>query len=174
MDVPLALDQCLSSVAMMHVPVNDQDSLQPVHFPGVVRGNRHVAEQAEAHGAIMNRVVARRANRAEAPPMNASNRQIDAGQHAAHTGGRRKPGAATGDGVGVEPPSSLLGDYPDGRDVRWIVGKRELFNRGVSPLEVLDLVKKVRVLSQRARDGAQTADVLRMSPAGVVTPAIAV
>lgn len=50
----------------------------------------------------------------------------------------------------------------------------ELVDRGVSSLEVLYGVKKTWVLAKCARDGPQTADVLRMAPSGVVAPAITV
>ena len=50
----------------------------------------------------------------------------------------------------------------------------DLLDGRVPPLEVLDAVKELRVLPQRPCDRAQTPDVLRMSPTGVVTPAVAV
>jgi hypothetical protein len=54
------------------------------------------------------------------------------------------------------------------------MGKGDLFDRGVAPFKVLDRVKELRVFAQRSGDGAQAADVLGMSPACVVPPAIAV
>src|SRR5436190_23963826 len=50
----------------------------------------------------------------------------------------------------------------------------ELLDRRMAPLEVFDGVEYFRVLPQRSRYRAQTSDVLRVTPPGVVTPAIAV
>jgi hypothetical protein len=50
----------------------------------------------------------------------------------------------------------------------------ELFDGGVPALEVVDRVKEPGILAQRARNRAQPADVLRVSPSGVVPPTSAV
>ena len=50
----------------------------------------------------------------------------------------------------------------------------DLLDGRVPPLEVLDAVKELRILPQCACDRAETPDVLRMSPASVVAPAVAV
>jgi hypothetical protein len=44
----------------------------------------------------------------------------------------------------------------------------------VSSLEVLYALEKIRLIAQRARDGAKPADVLGMAPAGIVPAAVAV
>src|SRR5437763_1120652 len=49
----------------------------------------------------------------------------------------------------------------------------ELLNCGLSAFQMLDGVKELRILAQRARDRPQAPDVLRMPPPGVVAPAIA-
>ena len=54
------------------------------------------------------------------------------------------------------------------------MGKLELFDCRVTPLEVLDGVKQLGFFTQRPGDGAETSDVLRMSPTGVVSSAVAV
>lgn len=50
----------------------------------------------------------------------------------------------------------------------------DLLDRRVASLEMLDGVKQLRVITQGTGDGAQTPDVLRMSPSGVVAAAVAV
>ena len=54
------------------------------------------------------------------------------------------------------------------------MGKLELFNGRVTSLEVLDGVKQLGFFTQRPGDRAETSDVLRMSPTGIVSPAVAV
>jgi len=43
-DVWLALDESLSPVSMVNIPIDDEDSLQTVFLPCVVRGNGDIAE----------------------------------------------------------------------------------------------------------------------------------
>jgi hypothetical protein len=54
------------------------------------------------------------------------------------------------------------------------VSERELFERSVPSFEMLDLPEEIGIISKRARYGAEPTDVLRVSPPGVVAPAIAV
>jgi hypothetical protein len=54
------------------------------------------------------------------------------------------------------------------------VAETQLSRGGVTSLEVIYAVKKLRVLAESACDCAQAADVLRRAPACVVSPAIAV
>ena len=54
------------------------------------------------------------------------------------------------------------------------MSKLELFDGRVTSLEVLDGVKHLWVLTQRPGDGAQAPDMLRMSPTGIVSTAVAV
>ena len=65
MDVRLVLDERLRAVAVMNVPVDDQHSSRPVLLPRVVRRERNVAEKAEAHRAVAQRVMTRRSHGAE-------------------------------------------------------------------------------------------------------------
>jgi hypothetical protein len=51
---------------MMDVPVDDQDAIGTVALPRVVRGDGDVAEEAESHRPVVQRVVPGRAHRAEA------------------------------------------------------------------------------------------------------------
>ena len=50
----------------------------------------------------------------------------------------------------------------------------ELCDGRVASLEMFDLVEQLRIVTQRTRYRAQTSDVLRMSPPGVVASAVAV
>src|SRR5207237_9111413 len=59
-NVRLALDKWLATVAVVHVPIDDQEYFESMLLPGVVRSDRHVAKQTEAHGPIVNGLVARR------------------------------------------------------------------------------------------------------------------
>jgi hypothetical protein len=54
------------------------------------------------------------------------------------------------------------------------VTERQLVRGGVPAFSVLDEMKKIGLVSERAGDRAQTSDVFRMTPARVVTSAIAV
>jgi hypothetical protein len=45
---------------MMHVVVDDQDSLDVVHFQRVLRSHGHIVEEAETVGLVCLRMVTRR------------------------------------------------------------------------------------------------------------------
>ena len=56
------------------------------------------------------------------------------------------------------------------RDVRHIVGERELLGGGVTGFTMFELVVELEVVAQCAGNGAQPADMLGMSPACIVPP----
>jgi hypothetical protein len=53
-----------------------------------------------------------------------------------------------------------------------IVRERELGVRRVTRLSMIEQVEQLGVVLERARNGAETADVLGMEPAGVVEAAV--
>ena len=57
----------LRAVAVVDVPINDQDPLEPGALPEPVGGDRHVVEQTEAHGEVALGVMPRGASRGKAP-----------------------------------------------------------------------------------------------------------
>jgi len=76
-DVGLILDQRLSAVAMVDVPVDDEDPLQTVLLARVVCGERDVPKEAESHRSIIDGVVSWRAHGGEAPRMDVGDGEID-------------------------------------------------------------------------------------------------
>src|SRR5688572_18080429 len=61
-NVRLILDERLSPVAVVHVPVDDEYPLQSVASARVVRGECNVAEQAKSHRAVSDCVMSRGAD----------------------------------------------------------------------------------------------------------------
>ena len=59
-------------------------------------------------------------------------------------------------------------------DVARIVSEKQLVAARVSPFDMDQGMKELGMLSQSTRDSAQPADVLGMSPARVVAPAVGV
>ena len=78
MNVRLVLNKRLGAVAMVDIPIDDQDPMQAVLVSRIVCGDGNISEEAESHRAIANGVVPGRPHRAEAARMNARYRQIDA------------------------------------------------------------------------------------------------
>src|SRR6266480_2133691 len=62
MDVGLAFDQRLGSVAVMDVPIDYQDSVQPVFLARVMGGDGDIPEETESHRAVVDGVVSGRPN----------------------------------------------------------------------------------------------------------------
>jgi hypothetical protein len=52
------------------------------------------------------------------------------------------------------------------------VRELELFCGGVSSFDLFDCIEQLRIISKSASDGAQSADVLRVIPPGIVATAI--
>ena len=77
MNVRLVLDERLRSVAVVHVPIDDEHALGAVAPPRVVRAERDVAEETEAHRRVAQRVMARRPHGAEASPRSVAEREVD-------------------------------------------------------------------------------------------------
>src|SRR5690242_6771748 len=81
-NVPFTLHEGLGAVAVVHIPVDDENALDRVTLACIVRRDRDVTEQTEAHAARAERVVARRTHRAEAPSGATIEGHVDAIQHA--------------------------------------------------------------------------------------------
>ena len=64
-DRVVAAEDRVGAVAVVHVPVDDRDALESERVLGVASGDRDVAEEAEAHRAVGERVVARRPDERE-------------------------------------------------------------------------------------------------------------
>ena len=91
-------------------------------------------------------------------------------QPAAAVAASQLPSLTTVSASSLPPPASASSRTRV--DVRGVVRERELVRRRVPALEVQERVKQVRILAQRARNGAQPSDVLRVTPACVVPAAV--
>ena len=173
-NVGLHFYERLRSVAVMHVPIDDEDALQSVFRARVMRGARNAPENAEAHRTIAQRVVTGRPNGAKAARVRTGGGAVNGIENASRRGGGGEPASLACHSVDIEAAAALGGDALHQRNVRGIVTEGELIRRCVTAFHVLDPMEKVRIGSERASDGAKTAHVLGVSPAGVVPSAIAV
>jgi hypothetical protein len=48
----IVLEGMLGTIAMMHVPIHDQNALQAITFLSVTRRNGDIIEQAKSHGTL--------------------------------------------------------------------------------------------------------------------------
>jgi hypothetical protein len=140
----------------------------------VVSGDRDIPKETKSHRTIVNRVMTRRSDRRETPRVNSPQGKVHTRKHATRPRGCGVPRPAAGDGVCVEPSSSLLDDLPHRPDIVGIVRQLEFLERSVSALEVFDAVKELRILTERARYRAKATDVLGMAPTRVVAATVAV
>jgi hypothetical protein len=173
-NVTLVLHQRLRAVSVVHVPVDDEHALGVVTLTRVVRTDGDRAEEAKAHRTIREGVVSRGADRAEAANGVARKGEIDSVEHGTSSGSGRVPRSFAGDGVGIETSASRVDQRFHHSDVAAVVRERELVFRRMPALDVLESLKELGVLTQRTRNGAQTADVLGVTPAGVVATAVGV
>ena len=104
-DRRIIFDQRLGTVAVMDVPVDDQHPFCAVFPPRVVRRDGCVTEQAEAHRAIVQRVVARGPHRTEAAHILGKG-EIDRVEGATGAGTRGVPRPIADDRIVVEPSAT--------------------------------------------------------------------
>ena len=168
------LNERLRSISMMNVPVDNQHSARAMKRVCVMRCERDVAENAEAHRATSKRMVSRRSNGAKRSRIGTGQCSIDSGEHAACTRGRCRPRAFARYSVDVELSAAELRNAFDARDVSRVVNELELFRGCVSSFDLLDCIEQLGIITERAGDRAQSANVLRVIPPGVVSTAIRV
>jgi len=173
-DIGIVLHQCLRSVAVVHVPIGDQHARGVVVLPRIVRADRDVTKQTESHGAVTHGVMAWRTDRAKAARVLVTHSQIDRVEYASRRRGRRVPRPFARDRIVIESAAAGVRDGLDRRDVCGIVRQRELVRSRVTPFAMLDLGEEIDFVAECARDGAQAADMFRVSPPCVVPPAVGV
>ena len=173
-DVGLTLDQRLGAVTVMHVPVYDEDALEAVRPPRVMRRDCDVAEQTEPHRTVSDRVVAGWPHRRKAVRPLTGNGKVDAGQNTPGTSCGRVPRALADNRIRIQSGTASFTCFTDTPDIFAGVRQLELLDARVSPLDVIDDGEKGGILPQRSGDGSETSYVLRMAPAGVMPSAIAV
>ena len=113
----------LRAVAVVDVPIDDRDPLDPQRVLGVTRCDRDVAEQAEPHRAVSEGVVPGWTGEREATRLHGLDRAARGEQRRLERGG-------IGDRVAVEPHRLL--ECGDALDVGGVVHTLDLVARGGS------------------------------------------
>ena len=146
----------------MHVEIHHGDALEPVPLLRMAGRDRHIVEQAEAHGSRGLGMVAGRAYAHEGIGGALGDHLVDRERGAARPAQRRLEAARRHGGVGIEPHQPLLGR---GRlelgDVIERVAEPDGLEGGEGRLhagEVLELL-----LLERLLDGTQPIGPLRMA-----------
>src|SRR5262249_2204582 len=120
-----------------------------------------------AHG-----VVSGWTNGAEAPARAVAECEVDPVEHRAGGCGRRIPRSLAHDGIGVESTAAASDESSDRFDVRAVVRDRQLVDRRVARVDVLDATKELRIFAQRLGNRAKPAGMLGVTPTGVVATAV--
>jgi hypothetical protein len=126
MDVRLVLDQRLRPIAVVDVPIDDEDAIQTMPQPGVVGSDGDVSEETEPHRASAERVMPGRANRTKASCRPTIGCHVHGVQDAADGCRGSVPRAGAGDGVGIEVAAARFHYRPHSFEVRCVVREREL------------------------------------------------
>ncbi len=173
MDIRLIFDEGLGAVPVMDVPVDNQNSLETMLPSCIVSRERDISEETESHRPVMNGMMTGRSYGGKAARMHAAYGKIHGCQDAARSRGSGVPGSTARHRISVESPATVFGDLLYRAYVGGVVNELELLDRRVSSFEMVDFVKQSRIIAKRTCDGSQAADVLRMSPSGVVPTTIA-
>jgi len=171
-DISRPLDQRLGAVTVVHIPVDDQNALSGMLRPGVVRTERNVAEEAETHAASGERVVARRTHGAEASSSLAGESEIDGVQYTARTRSRGVPRTFAYECVRIERTAPGKRHLLHASHIQGIVYERKLFRVCMATLDMLQSKHEVGMLTQCSWDSANPADVLGMTPTGIMAAAV--
>ncbi|QTK79417.1 hypothetical protein AT6N2_C1719 [Agrobacterium tumefaciens] len=118
-------EDILRTVAVMHVPVDDGDTLRAVRLLRMAGGNRHIVEQTETHGLGGLGMVAGRAG-CDEDVVGGTGKHVIHGRHGGADAGQRSLKAFGGEiGVGLDPVdlTVLFGNLPHH-------GKKMLFRMG--------------------------------------------
>ena len=65
MNVGLMFHERLSSIAMMNIPIDDQNSLRAMTLTRIMRRDCHISKETKTHRAVVKSVVTRRSYGAE-------------------------------------------------------------------------------------------------------------
>lgn len=136
MNLRRRFDEGLRAVAVVYIPIDNEDPPKAVPGPRVMGCQRDIPEQAEAHPPSAQCMVPGRTNgakRAGCPPVQ---RHVDSVQHAAGSGGRCGPGSFADERVWIQAATAMLGEASNVVDVPRIMDERQLFGRGVPTLDV--------------------------------------
>src|SRR5690606_6669570 len=179
-DTRILVEDVLRAVAVMHIPVDDQDALDAVFRLCSTRRDRDVVEQTEAHCAIRGRMMSGRTAQRERGPRAAAHDEVDGIDRTARGGCRRIPGRRRHDRIGVERDLRTRLRRPRDRsayrlDMIGRVHAQQLLHRRVTRL-VLEhvLEQRGRIALDRLHDRRQTTLMLGMTPARVVKAAVLV
>ncbi len=172
MDPRFCFQDCLSAIPVMDIPVDDEDFFEVMPPLRIESSDCNVSDEAEAHRAISQRVVPGRPHGAKRSQVGPVRGTIDRVEHTPRTSRRCSPGAFTRRRVIVEPLPASRGSVLDLIKVGPLVAEAQLIKRCVAPFQMLDAIKKIGAVSQRARNGTQTANVLGMLPSRVMPAAI--
>ena len=173
-DPGIVLQERLSTVSVMDIPVHHKHAIQSVHSTCVGCAEGDVSEDAETHGPISQRMVTGRSDTAETPCGPAIERAIHGIEDTACSGCRRIPGSFAHDCIDVESTASRRADAANGLDVRAIVNQSEFIDSCMTSFDVLKLLEQLVVVPEGAHDRDEATDVLRVPPTSVMPPAIRV
>ncbi len=116
-------------VAMMNVPVDDEDSFQIEFLLSMPSGNGNVIEQAESHRPVGQSVVSRRSDQTECPMGAAGGDEMDRLAGGAGRLERDIQGKRADNRVRIEPPPAGKRQPTNPGEMRIRVNSPNLFNR---------------------------------------------
>ena len=163
-------EDILRAIAVMHVEIDHDDALQPVHGAGVIGPDSRAVEQAEPHGAHRFGMVPGRAHGAEGVLRLAANDRIHGGANRPRRAQRRLQRVRRDQRVRVDPAQPLGRNRGLHRiDMRLRMGAQQLRLRSLRRHPPFESGEARRV--QRLQHGAQPVRPFRVIGAGIMSEA---
>ena len=162
----IRVENILRAVAVVHVPIENRDSLDAVDGLRVPGRHGDMVEKAEAHGAIRRRMVSGRSHRAKGVIDASGQRRIDGVHHATRRQSGNFPRTRANAHVAVGERAFAVRDRVEhGFDVTRIVRATELVDRGQPGRNFFEFRGQVGEGVEQAIDSLRR---LRVIPACVV------
>jgi len=151
----VALDESLSPVPVVHVPIDNEDAIDSVASSGVAGRERRVSEKAKPHRAVPHGMVARWPDGGETPGALPRDRKVHGVQNTARRGSCGVPRSFTYHGVGFYTDKLARSrDTAYVLDICRVMDQRQLVWRCVTSFSLLDRRGQPDIRSDGPRDRA--------------------
>lgn len=160
----------LRSVPVMHIEIHNSNTMHLVHSPGMLGGNRCIAEQAEPHGLTWFGMMARWPHGAEGIPSFAGHDRIHGSASRARASECSLSRIRRKHGISIQGRQSLVGNGThDTVNISFRMNPGNLLPTGPWRLTPFKSMKLIPI--QRLQDGTQAFWVFRVSAPRIVAQA---
>ncbi len=165
-DLSFPVKQVIETVAVVNIPVDNEDAPQPVRLHGVSGRDPCVVKHAEPPCTILEGMVPRRSDQGETGVDRTADQLVHGLQTPAHGQPAGQIGLGTGRRIRGQARVSVIGRLQDPFDIGRGVNQFQMFERGRSRIDADQLPAEVGI--EHPVDGLETVRMLGMGMARLV------